>query len=572
MNDVIFTRIVSSQKRIFESTLPKESLTSFTALQNESFSFSLAYRSLLKKNEGWLDTDMPISVVVTSTLPVSVYKIVSVPYGADNCDDASKEEKGDCPDILIERAPAPEIIRLDGDWRIPYTEKDEKVALNASCNKTQGVYVTVNKDGALVPAGEHTVCVRVISLMSGEEIARHDVAVHIIGATLPKNDLIYTNWFHYDCLADESGLEIWSDAYFDLLGKYIKNATTHGINTLLTPAFTPALDTPIGLERMNVQLVRVTKDEKGYSFDFSLFERFVKVAKENGIEIFEHCHLFSQWGSKTAINVYGSVNGNTVRLFGRETPATDPEYVRFLREYLSEFLCFAEKTGIKDNLLFHISDEPLREEKEYYASALDIVKDVLKGQKIGDALSDYEFYRQGLGDLPIAHISKADDFYGKCDAFMLYNTGGEPFAGNRFINKPPWHIRSLGMQLFRYRAKGFLHWAYNNVYGKMSQGVCNPAIEPCFYKNMPGLTSIVYPGLRCLPMPSLREKQFGEAMNDYRAMKLLESLTDYDAVMAVCFEVFGNIEVNTVPESEEQMLRLRQRINEEIEKRLTSRH
>ncbi len=563
----IFSWIVPSSTRVFSDGTPHESVTRFRAMRNEPVSFSLAYRATSQKGKNGRVPDMPISISVTSeTLPLAVYKVCAVPLPAAECEDASPDTVGPCPDILIRKQAAPP-IRYLGDRIAPYIEEGERVLLNASCAITQSIWITANEDGAPQPAGAHRVEIRIFSLMTGEMIAEHSVDIMLIDALLPENDLIYTNWFHYDCLAEAYHLPLWSDAYFRILEKHIKNATRHGITTLLTPAFTPALDTPVSTERMNVQLVKVRKTPSGYNFDFSLLKRFVDTARKNGIRTFEHCHLFSQWGAKTAINIYGEEDGGQIRLFGWETPASDPAYQSFLTEYLTAFLAFAAREGIEDDLLFHISDEPKESQLSDYASALNTVEACLSGKCIGDALSNIAFYRHGLVKLPIVDIAHADEFDGECEEMMLYYTGGEAKPGltNRLLTSAPWKTRILGLQIYRYRAKGFLHWAYNNYYGRMSLGLFDPAIEPCFYKNIPGVTYLVYPGGADDLMPSLREKQMCEAINDYRALSLLESLIGREQTLALCESFFGRkIDILTLPASGEQMRNFRETVNEAI--------
>ena len=74
--------------------------------------------------------------------------------------------------------------------------------------------------------------------MSGKVLKEHSVTVHLIDAVLPENDLIYTNWFHYDALSDITHIPVWSDAFFVLLEKYLRNSVKNGMNTLLFPTFT----------------------------------------------------------------------------------------------------------------------------------------------------------------------------------------------------------------------------------------------------------------------------------------------------------------------------------------------
>ena len=99
----------------------------------------------------------------------------------------------------------------------------------------------------------------------------------------------------------------------------------------------------------------------------------------------------------------------------------------------------------------------------------------------------------------------------------------------------------------------------------MSKGVINPCLTS--YKIGQGLSYIVYPGLDRKPLTSIREKLMKEAMQDYKALKLLEQFIGYDAVVKLCEEFFG-CEINSrlIPESDEQMLSFRETVNEEIAK------
>jgi hypothetical protein len=76
-------------------------------------------------------------------------------------------------------------------------------------------------------------------------------------AKLPKQKLIRTEWFHSDCLSTYYKTEAWSEKHWAAVGSFMKNAADHGINMILTPVFTPPLDTAVGGERPTVQLVDV---------------------------------------------------------------------------------------------------------------------------------------------------------------------------------------------------------------------------------------------------------------------------------------------------------------------------
>ena len=81
---------------------------------------------------------------------------------------------------------------------------------------------------------------------------------------LPQTDFLYTNWFHCDCIADVHGVPVFSEAHWELMEKYMRVATEHGMNMILTPVVTPPLDTAVGEERPTIQLVQVEKTGENY--------------------------------------------------------------------------------------------------------------------------------------------------------------------------------------------------------------------------------------------------------------------------------------------------------------------
>ena len=171
----------------------------------------------------------------------------------------------------------------------------------------------------------------------------------------------------------------------------------------------------------------------------------------------------------------------------------------------------------------------------------------------------------------MASICYADDFAEAGAPMLLYYTGGYygsctlEKCSNRLITTKPYRTRILGAQLYRYHALGFLHWGYNYYYDLLSHGLSDPKVDPCCFKQKPGASYLVYPGEHREPYPSLREKLMGEALNDYRALMLLESLAGREFTEALCDSFFGKrMNDTTIPESAEQMLAFREKINEEI--------
>ncbi|MBQ8254810.1 MAG: DUF4091 domain-containing protein [Clostridia bacterium] len=583
----LITFITDSQTKIFHDSEIMQSIERASVLSNDPYSFTYAYKAKC-------GDCFPVSVSVKSDgLTFSVYRVDSVPIihpYQKRPDDGLASEPKDVewisevasegrgvdlyPDVLLPRSTSPKIAYIPTDPSCPYYEENEPNRLDANDTSFSSLIITVNEERKTIPAGNYEIRISATSLLTGETVAEDRFVLTVIGAQLPEIDFKYTNWFHYDCVADLHNVKLFSDEYFELLKSYFKNAADYGMNLLLIPTFTPPLDTPIGQYRKKAQLVGITKNEGGYEFDFSELARLIKLAVDSGIEYFEHPHLFTQWGAKHAPAIYATVGGEEIRIFGWDTDASSDEYREFLECYITAFRSFALEMGISDKVFYHISDEPDLTNIESYRSAKEAAAPLLCGAESGDALSRIEFYENGMVDTPIVCIDAIEDFYGKCKSLWAYYTGGY-YEGqstekctNRLITTKPYRARIFGLQAFKYKLTGFLHWGFNYYYYRMSRGYFNPLINPCGYQQRPGASFIVYPGSDGA-LGSLREVYMREAIMDLRALKLLESLTDYDYVISLAEKHFGQeITCFTIPDSPEQMTSFREMINREIAKRV----
>ena len=272
-----------------------------------------------------------------------------------------------------------------------------------------------------------------------------------------------------------------------------------------------------------------------------------------------------------AFNKSGTENGTEKQIFSWDDAADGERYTAFLQAYLPAFLAFAKRLGIEKRLMFHISDEPTEFQAPAYSRAWNVVKEFLNQYLVGDALSDYALYETGLVQTPIVSTQFADDFFEKCENYMLYYTGGRTNTtlSNRLLSSAPQKTRVLGLQLYKYHAKGFLHWGYNYYYGRMCHGVFDPARDPMGYRNIPAVSYLVYPLTNRSVAPSIREIWMRDAMNDHAALRVLEGLIGRDETVAFCENYFNTaISVFTVPTSGEQMHTFREALNREIEKQL----
>lgn len=507
------------------------------ALRGEEFSLQLAIH---KADHG----GVPGSLSVESPLEkeISLFLVDSVPCELpaypNHCDeDYLSTQPGLFPDVLYPLGASFEIK--------PYG------------NTVVWVCVRIPQD---FPAGE--VPLRFV-LKAGQEELTAEFTLRVVGASLPPQELIFTQWVHGDSIADWYDVPVYSEEYWALLERYLSMAGAHGMNMALTPVFTPALDTEPGRERRCTQLVEIEPTGEGYRFSYDRVTRFVELAQRCGISHFEISHLFSQWGAGYAPNIYAK-DGR--RLFGWETKAVSPEYRGFLRQFLPDFTAYLRKQGLEDRVMFHISDEPEGKHLESYSRARQGAAPYLEGFPIRDALSDVRFYEAGLIDRPIPAIDHIEPFLQARvpDLWAYCCCGQNVDVGNRFLAMPSYRNRILGQQLWKYEIAGFLHWGYNFWYSQNAREMINPFAVTDSRCAFPGGDPFsVYPG-ESGPIASLRLKVFHEALQDIRAFRMLEKMAGRQAVED-CMEGYEELTFRHYPRNSQSLLETREKVNQKIE-------
>ena len=436
-------------------------------------------------------------------------------------------------------------------------------------NQLRAVWIEFDPRGK-VPAGSYTVTVR---LAAGEEpVAVETLTVEVVNAELPPQDMKVTQWFHCDCLANYYHCEAWSERHWEIVENFARTARKNGINLLLTPLFTPALDTAVGGERTTVQLVDVAVNNGEYTFGFDKLDRWIDMCDRVGIEFLEISHFFTQWGAGHAPKVMATVDGVYQRIFGWDTDATGEAYTRFLRTLIPAFLAHMKARcngrGDDKRCLFHISDEPNVAQLEQYKKSKAVVADLLEGYTIMDALSEYEFYCEGVVTTPIPSNNSIEPFIeGKVPGLWTYYCCGQcQDVSNRLIAMPNWRTRSIGMQFYKYDIVGFLQWGYNFYNNMSSVNTVNPYAETSGEYWVPaGDPFSVYPAEDGTAYESTRIIVFHEALEDVRALKLCESFYGKERVVAEIEAVFGQeIKFSRCARSSDMMLAIRAKVDELI--------
>jgi len=551
MSNSLKVKLLSSLEKVFldEKIEDKKTFSKASMLRNERYSFQVAYtetdKEIFSKRIGTYE----IKSDIKHCIKVRKVELVpsQMPTYSNYDDNYLRVVPGLYPDPLVE------------------IEENENFYLVT--NQLRSLWITIELNDE-IKIGDHDI--EVIFYDEEKQILANEIFnIDIIDAYLPKQDLIFTQWFHCDCLSIEYNVKVFSEQHWYIIRNYIKTAVRNGINMILTPVFTPPLDTVIGGERPTVQLVDVYKNASNeYLFEFAKLKRWIDMCLECGIEYFEISHLFTQWGAKHAPKVMAVENGEYKRIFGWETDSVSEEYRLFLHAFLTELTKFLKDEGIADKCYFHISDEPNKDQLDSYINSKEIVKDILKDFHIMDALSDYEFYATGAVELPIPANNHIEKFIENKvpNLWTYYCCGQWTDVSNRFFSMSSLRNRIIGTQFYKYDIAGFLQWGYNFWFNQFSKKSINPYIvtDGEFFTPS-GDTFSVYPCENGNPVESLRLVVFHEALQDLRAFKLLESLYDKKFVLKIIEEnVERPITFKKYPINDDYLLSLRGKVNQLI--------
>ncbi|MBT8160048.1 MULTISPECIES: DUF4091 domain-containing protein [Arthrobacter] len=380
-------------------------------------------------------------------------------------------------------------------------------------------------------AGDHEVGISVRAA-EGRVLFTTGIKVTVLAVPAPELGIVNAHWFHCDGLAAHYGVGVFSEEHWSIIDAFMGSAARMGANSLLTPTWTPPLDTAVGGTRLPTQLIGISEDS-GYHFDFSKLLRWVDLCAKHGIRYLEIAHLFTQWGAKATPAIYVGTTQGLERRFGWDVPARSASYRELMAELLPALRSFLAEHWSLDRVIFHISDEPEGAEAlEGYQEAKDVVADLLEGLTVVDALSDFEFYGSGAVPNPAVATDAVAPFLkaGVKDLWVYYCVA-QPI---------PWP-RSIRSR--------------------------TPAPE-----GFPGGDAfMVYPGPDGVPWESIRYKVFAQAMWDHRAFSLLAQLACREDVLALIDTngSGGRLAMDSFSYDPVHYARVRELVNEGIAQRVS---
>ena len=202
-------RIISSLEKCFldENIESKPELASASMLKNEVFHFGVCYQ--IKSDLPHVKGFYRMAVVSPIAQYIKLYQVNHVPahmpaYKEHIDDNYLRTAPGIYPDLLVPIEPGKRMMGSDN---------------------LQSLFATVDTC-AQVAAGVYPVEV-IFFNMDGEQVCSAKTELEIIDAMLPKQKLIYTNWFHCDCLQSYYGTGSFDDRHWQIIENFLSTAVVH---------------------------------------------------------------------------------------------------------------------------------------------------------------------------------------------------------------------------------------------------------------------------------------------------------------------------------------------------------
>ena len=490
-------KVVSSLAKVYlDRPLDLEyEISSGTMLQNDRYHFQVAYRVKTDKCNFTCTCESDLGNAIT--LRYVDYVPCDVPcfrYGLDTCE---HPEPGILPDILKPMPKEPWAYR--DSWR--------------------AIWVTVDGSKGLIAPGKYPITFN----FTDNEKSSISFELEVLPGVIPEQKFPVTNWLHCDSICNYHNVEFLSDGFWKYAATYIESAVRNNSIMILTPVFTPPLDTAVGGERLTTQLVDVEVNNGQYSFNFDNLGKWIDMCLPLGVKYFEIAHLFTQWGCKYAPKVMATVDGEYKRIFGWETDGHGEEYQGFLSEFLPKLVDFLKAKSVYDMCYFHLSDEPSIDMIEDYRKASEFVRQYIPLEKFIDALSCVEYAKEGLIKNPVVSVGHVPEFIkDNVDTTWCYYCLGPIDTTNRFVAWASYRTRVLGLMMFKHDMKGFLHWGFNfyntlhsneyiDPYSSCTAGGWAPGGDPY----------VLYPSKTGGDVESIRLCVFSDAIKDFLVLDAL---------------------------------------------------
>lgn len=375
-------------------------------------------------------------------------------------------------------------------------------AITLTPNSTQPVWLTVK-----VPQGAKAGTYKGSVNINGDKANSLEISVRVVDRTLPApSQWAYDLdlWQHPAAIARVHQVKLWSDAHFALMKDYYQMLANAGQKTITTSI----VNEPWGHQTYDdyPSLIKWTKKKDGtWSYDYSLFDKYVAFVMSCGINQRINCYSMVPW--KIAFSYFDeSTNKEAVFTEAIGTPG----YNVFWSTMLKDFTHHLKQKNWFGKTYIAMDERPMPAMK----SVITLLKSIDSEWKIALAGEYHQEIEKDIFNYCIAsewqypaEVLKDRHATGKISTW--YTCCTEPYP-NAFSFSSPAESVWMGWYTANKNMDGYLRWAYNSW-------TKSPLTDTRFTAWPAGDTYLVYPG----PFSSVRFEKMIEGAQDFEKIKLL---------------------------------------------------
>ncbi len=350
-----------------------------------------------------------------------------------------------------------------------------------------------------------------IKVQSEKQEVVLNITIQVQNQLLPKPhdwnfrlDLWQNPWV----IAEYYKVKPWSEEHKILLKKHLKLYADAGGKFITTYAVhSPWSDNSYMLEVAMIEWIK--KKDGQWKFDYHIFDQYVQLAMEAGIDKAITIYTPIPWGER-----FRYVDEATGNYITQQWPTVSTTFKTNWNIFLTDLKTHLEKKGWLSKTYIGINEN----EMEQTLAAIKIVKQHSSKWKITYAgnwhtqldglLDDYSCV---YGNEPSIENVKKRSASGKTSTYYICCTPAKP---NTFVFSPPAEGRWLGWYAKAFSYDGLLRWAYD-------AWVADPVRDARHTLWPAGDCYMVYPGA----VSSIRFEKMREGIVDFEKLKILEAKT-----------------------------------------------
>lgn len=348
-----------------------------------------------------------------------------------------------------------------------------------------------------------------VEVRSEKESITLKLAIKVQNQTLP----VPRNWsFRLDLwqnpwvIAEYYKVKPWSNEHKALLKKHLKLYADAGGKYITTYAVhSPWADNSYMIEGAMIEWIKLKNGS--WKFDYSIFDQYVQLAMEAGINKAITIYTPIPWGER--FRYMDEASGNYVT--ERWLPTSDL-FRKNWNSFLTDLQAHLQKKGWLNITYLGINENAM----EQTLSAIKVIKEHSKKWRItyagdwhpelDDKLDDYSCV---YGKEPAVDNVAKRSSKGLSTTYYICCTPAKP---NTFVFSPPVEGRWLGWYALAYGYDGLLRWAYD-------AWPADPVRDARHLLWPAGDCFMVYPGATS----SIRYEKMREGIVDFEKIKILQS-------------------------------------------------